>query len=83
MSNNRALGARIGTTPRAIAVNCGWAVSGLAIVAWTQRAGDWCVLAAARRHQREALRGLNDRLLRDIGRTCREAEVEAAKPFWR
>jgi uncharacterized protein YjiS (DUF1127 family) len=26
---------------------------------------------------------LDDRLLRDIGKTQREAEIEAAKPFWR
>lgn len=83
MNNNRVVGTPIGMTPRAIPVNRQWAVSGLAIRTWMRRAGDWCALAAARRHQREALRALDDRLLRDIGRTRREAEAEAANPFWR
>jgi uncharacterized protein YjiS (DUF1127 family) len=83
MDNNRVVGARIGMTPRATTVNRRWAVSGLAIRACMRRAGDWCVLANGRQHQRKALRKLDDRLLRDIGKTRREAEAEAAKPFWR
>lgn len=82
-NNNRVVGARIGMTPRATTANRQWAVSGLAILAWVQWAGEWCALAAARQHQRKALRELDDRLLHDIGKTRREAEVEAAKPFWR
>jgi uncharacterized protein YjiS (DUF1127 family) len=36
----------------------------------------------ARWRQRQALRALDDRLLRDIGLTRAEAEREARKPFW-
>ena len=85
MNNNRVVGAPVGMTPRAIPVNRQWAVPGLTILAWVRRAGDWSALSVARRHQREALRDLDDRLLRDIAKTRREAEVEAgaARPFWR
>lgn len=51
--------------------------------AWLLRLVHWCTLAAARNRQRHALGELDDRLLRDIGKTQREAEIEAAKPFWR
>jgi uncharacterized protein YjiS (DUF1127 family) len=83
MNNNRVVGTPISMTLRAIPANRQWAVSGLTILAWMRRAGDWCALAVARRHQRGALRELDDRPLRDIGKTRREAEAEAAKPFWR
>ncbi|WP_425450320.1 DUF1127 domain-containing protein [Virgifigura deserti] len=36
-----------------------------------------------RRAQRRALAALDDRLLRDIGKTRAEAMAEARKPFWR
>jgi uncharacterized protein YjiS (DUF1127 family) len=36
-----------------------------------------------RRAQRRALAALDDRLLRDIGKTRAEATAEARKPFWR
>jgi uncharacterized protein YjiS (DUF1127 family) len=36
-----------------------------------------------RRHQRRALRHLDDHLLRDIGISRQEALKEARKPFWR
>ena len=36
-----------------------------------------------RREQRRYLLSLDDRLLRDIGLSRVEAEVEADKPFWR
>lgn len=36
-----------------------------------------------RTRQRDALAGLNDHLLRDIGITRVEAAREAEKPFWR
>ncbi len=32
--------------------------------------------------QRQALRGLDDRRLADIGLTARAAEAEANRPFW-
>jgi len=40
-------------------------------------------LAFARSRQRRALAELDERLLRDIGRTAEEARREAAKPAWR
>jgi len=36
-----------------------------------------------RARQRQALAGLDDRLLRDIGMTRRQAIGECDKPFWR
>ena len=41
------------------------------------------VLWQRRREQRRYLLSLDDRLLRDIGLSRVEAEVEADKPFWR
>ena len=35
-----------------------------------------------RRHSRVVLSGLSDHLLRDIGMTRAEAELEINKPFW-
>jgi uncharacterized protein YjiS (DUF1127 family) len=37
----------------------------------------------ARWQQRQDLRDLDERLLRDIGITRHQAEREASKPFWR
>lgn len=36
-----------------------------------------------RRCQRRALRGLDERLLKDIGVTRADVEHECAKPYWR
>jgi uncharacterized protein YjiS (DUF1127 family) len=43
----------------------------------------WCIRCSARSRQRQALSSLDDRLLEDIGVTRQEADVEAAKPFWK
>jgi uncharacterized protein YjiS (DUF1127 family) len=43
----------------------------------------WCVRCSALSRQREALSGLDDRLLEDIGVTRQQAKAEAAKPFWK
>jgi uncharacterized protein YjiS (DUF1127 family) len=43
----------------------------------------WCARCSARSRQREALSGLDDRLLDDIGVTRQQANIEAAKPFWK
>lgn len=39
--------------------------------------------ALERRKQRQALMGLDDHLLKDIGVSRAEVEREASKPFWR
>jgi uncharacterized protein YjiS (DUF1127 family) len=43
----------------------------------------WCARCSARSRQREALSGLDNRLLDDIGVSRQQANVEAAKPFWK
>jgi uncharacterized protein YjiS (DUF1127 family) len=43
----------------------------------------WCARCSARSRQREALLTLDDHLLDDIGVTRRQANAEAAKPFWK
>ena len=43
----------------------------------------WLWRCAERSAQRRALAVLDDKRLRDIGRTRAEAEAEAGKPFWR
>ena len=43
----------------------------------------WCTRCSGRSRQREALSSLDDRLLDDIGVTRQQANVEAAKPFWK
>jgi uncharacterized protein YjiS (DUF1127 family) len=50
---------------------------------WRARVWRWCARCSARSRQREALSELDARLLDDIGVTRQQANVEAAKPFWR
>jgi uncharacterized protein YjiS (DUF1127 family) len=47
---------------------------------WLMR---WLAICTARHSQRKALAQLDDYRLRDIGKSRREAKIEAAKPFWR
>jgi uncharacterized protein YjiS (DUF1127 family) len=51
--------------------------------AWEMRFLRWCARCSARSRQREALSTLDDHLLDDIGVTRRQANAEAAKPFWK
>jgi uncharacterized protein YjiS (DUF1127 family) len=51
--------------------------------AWLWRLAHWCALAAARNRRRPALAELDDWLLRDIGKTRLEIEMEAGEPRWR
>lgn len=39
-------------------------------------------LGLVAQRQRQALRGLDDRRLADIGLTARQADAEAHRPFW-
>lgn len=57
---------------------------GLGRVSGAIAAGCWAWLrqAAERSSQRRALARLDDRLLRDVGLSRDDAEVEARKPFW-
>jgi uncharacterized protein YjiS (DUF1127 family) len=50
---------------------------------WETRLLLWCARCLARSRQRQALAQLDDRLLRDIGKTRQEAIAEATKPFWK
>jgi uncharacterized protein YjiS (DUF1127 family) len=43
----------------------------------------WYARCSARFWQRQALAQLDDRDLKDIGVTRQQANVEAAKPFWK
>jgi uncharacterized protein YjiS (DUF1127 family) len=49
------------------------------IIGAIQTVGVWLERVA----QRRALRELDDRLLRDIGKTRQQAARESAKPFWK
>ncbi len=50
------------------------------MIAWTaERLADW----QSRRTSRRRLIALDDRLLKDIGISRRDAEQEYRKPFWR
>lgn len=44
---------------------------------------DTLLMWQERAFQRRALRGMDDRLLRDIGLSPLDAEREGRKPFWR
>ncbi|MEL6682695.1 MAG: DUF1127 domain-containing protein [Pseudomonadota bacterium] len=48
------------------------------------KAGLWGTLTSvmALRQQRKALKDLDEHLLRDIGVTRQDAEIEAEKPIW-
>jgi uncharacterized protein YjiS (DUF1127 family) len=50
---------------------------------WGSRFWRWCARCSELSRQREALSGLDNRLLKDIGVTRRQANAEAAKPFWK
>jgi uncharacterized protein YjiS (DUF1127 family) len=50
---------------------------------WGAQVWRWCARCRARSRQREALSGLDDHLLEDIGVTRQQANAEAAKPFWK
>jgi uncharacterized protein YjiS (DUF1127 family) len=50
---------------------------------WVTRFLLWCARCSERSRQRQALAQLDDRLLKDIGKTRQEAIVEATKPFWK
>ena len=50
---------------------------------WQTRFLRWCDGCLARSQQRQDLAQLDDRLLRDIGKTRQEAIAEAGKPFWK
>jgi uncharacterized protein YjiS (DUF1127 family) len=57
--------------------------AGTSLPGWAARFLHWCAWCSARSRQRQALAELDDRLLKDIGKTRKEAIAEAAKPFWK
>ena len=61
-----------------------WLATGVILFCHTlARMVDTLALWRERAHQRRVLLTLDDHLLSDIGMTRAEAEVEAARPFWR
>lgn len=50
---------------------------------WGTRFRRWCAQCSLRSRQRQALAQLDDKALKDIGVTRRQADAEAAKPFWK
>jgi uncharacterized protein YjiS (DUF1127 family) len=50
---------------------------------WGTRFWLWCTRCSELSRQREALSGLDDHHLEDVGITRRQANAEAAKPFWK
>jgi len=50
---------------------------------WGTQFWHWCARCSARSRERRALARLDDNALRDIGVTRRQADAEAAKPFWK
>jgi len=45
--------------------------------------GAWCWLCIQRAEQRKRLAELDERMLKDVGLTPRQAAEESAKPWWR
>ena len=52
-------------------------------VLWGTQFWRWCARCSARSRERRALAQLDDNALKDIGVTRRQANGEAAKPFWK
>jgi uncharacterized protein YjiS (DUF1127 family) len=50
---------------------------------WLRRVGATLALWRRRTAERQALLSLDDHILRDIGLSRREVELEGRKPFWR
>jgi uncharacterized protein YjiS (DUF1127 family) len=50
---------------------------------WGTRFWRWYAKCLARSRERQALAQLDDHALKDIGVTRRQANAEAAKPFWK
>jgi uncharacterized protein YjiS (DUF1127 family) len=50
---------------------------------WGTRLWRWYAKCLARSRERQALAQLDDHALKDIGVTRRQANAEAAKPFWK
>jgi uncharacterized protein YjiS (DUF1127 family) len=50
---------------------------------WGTRLRRWYARCSERSRQRQALAQLDDHALKDIGVTRRQADAEAAKPFWK
>jgi len=61
-----------------------WRVpDGRGLAARIKRLRDLLTLWRQRSYERQALAGLSDQLLRDVGITRCDAMNEASKPFWR
>jgi uncharacterized protein YjiS (DUF1127 family) len=54
-----------------------------AVLAAMRRFGVWCLLCVQRAEQRKRLAELDERMLKDVGITPRQAADESAKPWWR
>ncbi len=57
--------------------------SGVArLVTWTKDVAVYAVAAFSIHQQRQELRGLDDRMLSDIGLTRQDVQRESARSFW-
>ena len=54
-----------------------------AMLAALLRFARWCALSHARAAQRRHLAELDERMLKDVGITSKQAAAESAKPWWR
>lgn len=52
-------------------------------LSWGLRFWRWYARCLARSRERRALAQLDDRALKDMGITRKQANAEAAKPFWK
>ena len=74
---------KISTTDHAIALRGTPSRRRIGASSWPVRLFDGLLAWHTRHQQRQHLRQLDDRLLKDIGLSRADFEMECSKPFWR